>query len=137
MTDASVTIRLPAVRDTNNKKASPAIVASGIGVDLQAEILDEVLVAQLCEESREALAILFRRYAHTVRSIAYRAVRDSAEADDPVKDMFLLVHRGSKAFDSAKGPARAWILQIAHRRGMFRHRYLSSLISIAGWTWMT
>jgi hypothetical protein len=64
MTDASVTIRLPAVRDTNNKNASSTIVASGIGGDLQAEILDKVLVAQLCEGSGEALAILFRRYAH-------------------------------------------------------------------------
>jgi Sigma-70 region 2 len=137
MTDASVTIRLPAVRDTNNKNASSTIVASGIGGDLQAEILDEVLVAQLCEGSGEALAILFRRYARTVRSIAYRAVRNSAEADDPVNDMFLLVHRDSKAFDSAKGSARAWILQIADRRAIFRHRYLSSLISITGWTWMT
>jgi RNA polymerase sigma-70 factor (ECF subfamily) len=126
MTDASATIRLPAVRDTKNKEASPTIVASGIGLGLQAEILDEVLMAQLCQGNREALAILFRRHARTVRSIAYRAVRDAAEADDLVQDIFLLVHRDSSAFDSAKGSARAWILQIAHRRAISRHRYLSS-----------
>jgi RNA polymerase sigma-70 factor, ECF subfamily len=92
----------------------------------QAEASDEDLMTQLGEGSSEALAILFRRYAHAVRSIAYRAVRDGPEADDLVQDIFLLVHRDAKAFDIAKGPARAWIFQIAHRRAISRHRYLSA-----------
>jgi RNA polymerase sigma-70 factor (ECF subfamily) len=83
-------------------------------------------MAQLGGGNTEALAILFRRYARSVRAIAYRSVRDAAEADDVVQDVFLLVHRDSKAFDSAKGTARNWIFQIAHRRAISRHRYLSS-----------
>jgi RNA polymerase sigma-70 factor (ECF subfamily) len=56
----------------------------------------------------------------------YRAVRDVSEADDLVQDVFLVVHRDAKAFDSSKGSARGWLLQIAHRRAISRHRYLSS-----------
>jgi RNA polymerase sigma-70 factor (ECF subfamily) len=69
---------------------------------------------------------MFHRYARLVRSIAYRAVRDAAEADDLVQDIFLLVHRDSRTFDPAKGSARAWILRIAQRRAISRHRYLCS-----------
>jgi RNA polymerase sigma-70 factor (ECF subfamily) len=83
-------------------------------------------MVQLGEGNREALAILFRRHARTVRSIAYRVVRDASEADELVQDVFLLVHRYAKAFDPAKGTAHSWIFQIAHRRGISRHRYLTS-----------
>jgi RNA polymerase sigma-70 factor (ECF subfamily) len=123
--DASATIRLPAVPGTEHKEQPPTLTASDTIV-VMAEMSDEVLMAQLCEGNRDALSIQFRRCARTVRSIAYRAVRDAAEADDLVQDIFLLVYRDSKAFDSAKGTARNWIFQIAYRRAISRHRYLSS-----------
>jgi RNA polymerase sigma-70 factor, ECF subfamily len=91
-----------------------------------AEVSDEIVMAQLGEGSREALAILFRRYAHVVRSITYRAVRDRSEANDLVQDISLLVNRDARAFDCAKGSERSWILRIAHRRAISRHRYLIS-----------
>jgi RNA polymerase sigma-70 factor (ECF subfamily) len=124
--DASATIRLPSVPSPKEKEESPKLTASETSVVLQAEMSDEVLMAQLSEGNSEALATLFRRYGRAVRSIAYRAVRDAAEADDLVQDTFLLVHRASRAFDSAKGSARSWVFQIAHRRAISRHRYLSS-----------
>jgi RNA polymerase sigma-70 factor, ECF subfamily len=124
--DVSATSRLPAVPSTKEKEESPTLTASEISVALLAGMSDEVLMAQLSEGNREALAILFSRYARTVRSIAYRAVHDAAEADDLVQDTFLLVYRDSKGFDSAKGSARGWVFQIAHRRAISRHRYLSS-----------
>jgi hypothetical protein len=49
-------------------------------IDLDRKVKDEVLMAQLSEGNEEALAVLFRRYACTVRAIAYRAVRDASEA---------------------------------------------------------
>jgi RNA polymerase sigma-70 factor, ECF subfamily len=53
-------------------------------------------------------------------------VRDASEADDLVQDVFILVYRDARAFDRTKGAALAWILRIAHRRAISRHRYLSS-----------
>jgi RNA polymerase sigma-70 factor (ECF subfamily) len=122
--DASATIRLPTLPDTKDKKEAPKCAATTIGACSEAS--DEVLMVQLGEGNREALAILFRRHARTVRSIAYRVVRDASEADDLVQDVLLLVHRDAKAFDPAKGTAHSWIFQIAHRRGISRHRYLTS-----------
>jgi RNA polymerase sigma-70 factor (ECF subfamily) len=126
--DAFTTIRLPELPGTQDKdsEGSLAVVSAPTCIDLDGKVADEVLMAQLGEGNREALAVLFRRHARTVRAIAYRAVRDASEADDLVQDIFLLVHRDAKAFDSAKGTACSWIFQIAHRRGISRHRYLTS-----------
>ena len=86
----------------------------------------EVLIARICDGDKEALADLFRRYARAVRAVAYRVLRDTSEADDMVQDVFLLLHRNCATFDSSKGPARFWVLQIAYRRAISRRRYLTS-----------
>ncbi len=87
---------------------------------------DEALMACICDGDKEALAGLFRRYARVVRGVAYRVLRDTSEADDLLQDVFLLIHRLCKTFDSSKGPARFWILQMAYRRAISRRRYLTS-----------
>jgi RNA polymerase sigma-70 factor (ECF subfamily) len=75
---------------------------------------------------QQALSELFCRYARYVRGIAYKAVRDQAEADDLVQDIFLHIYRKSKMFDRSKGPARSWIAQVAYRRSIERRRRLTS-----------
>jgi RNA polymerase sigma-70 factor (ECF subfamily) len=83
-------------------------------------------MAQVCIGSNEALAGLFRRYAGVVRGVAYRVLHDASEADDLLQDIFLLVHRLCGTFDSSKGSARFWILQMTYRRAISRRRYLNS-----------
>jgi RNA polymerase sigma-70 factor, ECF subfamily len=83
-------------------------------------------MAFICNGDTEALASLFRRYAHTVRGVAYRVLRDASEADDLLQDIFILIHRLCGTFDSSKSPARFWILQMTYRRAISRRRYLTS-----------
>src|SRR5712692_5297855 len=106
-------------------KAAAASAATDIVASLAAPS-DEALMARICDGDKEAMASLFRRYARVVRAVSYRVLRDSSEADDLVQDIFLLVHRDCKTFDRSKGPARFWILQMAYRRAISRHRYLTS-----------
>lgn len=87
---------------------------------------DEALMSLVCEGSNEALTILFRRYARIVRGVAYRVLRDPSEADDLLQDIFLLIQRLCTTFDSSKGSARFWILQMTYRRAISRRRYLTS-----------
>jgi RNA polymerase sigma-70 factor (ECF subfamily) len=87
---------------------------------------DESLLALVRGGDREALAVLFRRYAGIVRGLAYRVLRDASEADDLLQDIFLLVHRLCGTFDSSKGSARFWILQMTYRRAISRRRYLTA-----------
>jgi RNA polymerase sigma-70 factor, ECF subfamily len=87
---------------------------------------DETLIAKVCDSDREALAVLFHRYARIVRGVAYRVLRNASEADDLLQDIFLLVHRLCGTFDSSKGSARFWILQMTYRRAISRRQYLTS-----------
>jgi RNA polymerase sigma-70 factor (ECF subfamily) len=87
---------------------------------------DESLLAQTFAGDREALAMIFRRYAQVVRNIGRRVLRDKAEADDLVQEVFLYIHRKSAVFDSSKGSARSWIFQVAYTQALMRRRQLKS-----------
>jgi RNA polymerase sigma-70 factor (ECF subfamily) len=87
---------------------------------------DEALIARICNDDNEALAILFRRYARMVWSIAKRILRNEAEADDLVQEVFLLIHRRASVFDSTKGTARSLIALMTYQRAFTRRRYLNA-----------
>jgi len=120
--DGFATIRLPALSTSKDQSVTISAESSTAAQDPS----DEALMARTCDGDREALASLFRRYARVVRGVAYRVLRDPSEADDLLQDIFLLVHRLCETFDSSKGPARFWILQMTYRRAISRRRYLTS-----------
>lgn len=119
----SASVRLPNLRlsKENSETGIPSLRNP-----TAADTSDEALMANICEGDKDALASLFRRYARIVRGVAYRVLRDTSEADDLLQDIFLLVHRLCRTFDSSKGPARFWILQMTYRRAISRRRYLTS-----------
>ena len=121
---SSLTTRLPALATSKGSTQPDGVMPDRSQVGI--EVSDETLMTLVCEGSREALASLFRRYARIVRGVAYRVLRDASEADDLLQDIFLLVHRLCRTFDSSKGPARFWILQMTYRRAISRRRYLTS-----------
>ena len=87
---------------------------------------DEALMALICKGDTEAFAGLFRRYARIVRGVALRILKDSSEAEDLLQDIFIMIHRLCRTFDSSKGSAQFWILQMTYRRAVSRRRYLNS-----------
>ncbi len=122
--DSLVTIRLPVLGTAFDKERDREKLAARISTALEPS--DEALIGSICTGDRDALATLFRRYAGVVRGVAHRILRDDAEADDLLQDIFLLVHRLCHSFDPAKAPARFWILQITYHRAISRRRYLNS-----------
>ena len=122
--NSTFTIRLPglAVPGENGKTSE----APAVNPVVEATLSDEALMASICDGDESALGLLFRRYARIVRGVVYRVLRDTSEADDLLQEVFILVHRLCKTFDSSKGPARFWILQMASRRAISRRRYLTS-----------
>ena len=87
---------------------------------------DESLIRLLGQRDRDACSSLFRRYAPSVRNIGQRMLRDSAEADDLVQEVFLYLFRKWMLFDEAKGSARSWIFQVAYTQALVRRRVLKS-----------
>jgi RNA polymerase sigma-70 factor (ECF subfamily) len=90
------------------------------------QISDELLMELICEGDKEALGALFRRYARSVRNAAYRILRNEAEADDLVQEVFLFIFRKAALFDSSNWAARSWIIHVTYHRAFDRRRYLNS-----------
>jgi RNA polymerase sigma-70 factor, ECF subfamily len=90
------------------------------------ETPDEALVGQIRAGDREALAVFFRRYARLVHGIGRRMLRDNAEADDFVQDIFLYIHRKAGLYDSGRGSVRNWVVQTSYYRALVRRSQLAS-----------
>jgi RNA polymerase sigma-70 factor, ECF subfamily len=87
---------------------------------------DEFLFERLRESDHGALALLFRRYALLVRTVANRILRDAAEAEDLLQEVFLFIFRKWALFDASRGSARSWIVQVTYHRAIDRRRHLAS-----------
>jgi RNA polymerase sigma-70 factor (ECF subfamily) len=85
-----------------------------------------MLMSQVSLGNGECLGELFQRYARIVRGVAYRVLKDTAEADDLLQDLFILIQRKCMLFDASRGSARFWILQLAYHCALARRRYLNS-----------
>lgn len=92
----------------------------------QSDFTDEELLEQVRDGAKEALAHLFRRHARAVRNVASRILRDNAEADDLVQEVFLFIFRKAALYDPARGTASTWIIHITYNRAFDRRRYLNT-----------
>src|SRR5580698_1518427 len=110
------------IRETRLDVGSPVSIVPG----QLAETADEALVKRIQIGDGDALALLFRRYAHRVKNIGQRVLRDTSEADDLIQEVFLYIHRRSGLFDRSKGSARSWIFQVAYTQALIRRRQLRS-----------
>ena len=121
---SSVTTRFLSVALSSDAAIGSLGIAAGPGTSL--EFSDEALLAKVCAGERDALALLFRRYARCVRSVGRRILGNSTEADDLVQEVFLYIHRKSSLFDSTKGSAGSWIVQVAYTQAFLRRRQLKA-----------
>lgn len=87
---------------------------------------DEILLTRIAGGDPEALACLFQRYARVVQGIAARILRDHAEAEDLVQDLFLFIRRKCAIFDSSRSSPSSWIVQMAYQRAIERRRRLAA-----------
>ncbi|MEI9978384.1 MAG: sigma-70 family RNA polymerase sigma factor [Edaphobacter sp.] len=100
--------------------ASGAVALSSTPVDS-----DEELIERIRKQDDDALLALFQRYKRLALMIGGRVLRDPGEAEDLVQDVFLRLHSGDISFDSTKGSARTWMVQMIHRRAFDRRDYLT------------
>lgn len=87
-------------------------------------VSDEDLLESIRNGSKDALSTLFWRHGRAVLHIAWRILRDDAEAADVRQDVFVAIFQNARLFDASKGSASSWMMQIAYRRAIDRRRYL-------------
>jgi RNA polymerase sigma-70 factor (ECF subfamily) len=86
---------------------------------------DEELMELVKQGNHDAFANLFDRYYRLVLSIALRILRDQAEAEDLMQDVFFDFFKDAKSFDQSKGRFKHWLFSRAYRRSYNRLEYLS------------
>ncbi len=124
MTDLALSDSALSRSDSRSVAESPdkAIALNGIA----AESSDEELMVQIRAGDKEALALLFRRHSRSVLNVGKRVLRDDAEAEDLLKEIFLLVYQKASLFDPTRGSAISWIIQLTYHRAINRRKYLNA-----------
>ena len=77
---------------------------------------DEELARQIQRGNADALAVLFKRHSPLLFGIARRILRNDAEAEDTVQQIFLDVYRSIQQFDAEKGTFKTWLLMFTYQR---------------------
>jgi RNA polymerase sigma-70 factor (ECF subfamily) len=85
---------------------------------------DFALMVEVQAKNGDALAILFDRYQGVVRGVALRILRDEAESEDVLQNIFLEIYQRAGQFDPARGKFIVWLLQYAYHRSIRRKNYL-------------
>ena len=96
-------------------EAAPAGI-SVLGQLRQRFLSDETLARDLQSGNADALTVLFERHASSIFGIARRVLRNEAEAEDAVQQIFLDVFRSIQQFDAEKGGFKTWLLLFAYHR---------------------
>jgi RNA polymerase sigma-70 factor (ECF subfamily) len=88
-----------------------------------AQALDDQLLAErLRSGDREALGMLYDRYASVAMAVAVRVVSDRELAEDLVHDAYVAVWQKIDHFDPSRGSLRSWLLTIVRNRAIDRLR---------------
>jgi len=85
---------------------------------------DEELMELVQQGDHDAFASLFDRYYRLVLSIALKILRDRAEAEDLMQDVFFDLFKDAKLFDPSRGRFKHWLFTRAYRRSYNRLEYL-------------
>lgn len=86
------------------------------------DVPDETLMTRLARGDRAALGVLYQRYAVDVKRVAMLLLREEAQADDVVQEIFLEAWRRAESFDATRGTARTWLVVRARSRCLDRLR---------------
>jgi RNA polymerase sigma-70 factor (ECF subfamily) len=83
---------------------------------------DDALIQAIAGGDRDALGLLYDRYASIMIALGKRIVKDAREAEDLVHDVLLEVWRQAADHDPARGSVRAWILMRLRSRALDRRK---------------
>lgn len=87
-------------------------------------LADDELLRNVGGGCPDCFALLFHRYFRQVFSVSFRILRDRAETEDILQEVFLSIYIQQERFDPARGTVRTWILQFAYFKALLRRRYL-------------
>lgn len=83
---------------------------------------DLILLQRIVARDSDALASLYDRHSRLLFGLILRIVRDRAEAEDILQEVFVRVWTRAELFDPRLGGPTAWLVRIARNRAIDRLR---------------
>lgn len=80
------------------------------------------LLARIARRERAAFEALYDRYANILYATAMKFVKEGADAQDVVQDVFIQIWDKAKLYDPAKGKPLTWALTLTRNRSIDRIR---------------
>jgi RNA polymerase sigma factor (sigma-70 family) len=87
--------------------------------------IPEQLLARVAAGDRDAMRQCIDAYGPLVWAIAFRILRNEAEAEDAVQDAFIALWKNADRFDPARATEKVFVAMIARRRIIDRRRSLA------------
>jgi len=87
---------------------------------------DAELLARMGKRETGALAALYDRHASHALGVAQRVLRDRAEAEEVVQDLFLQLWNTPARYDARRGKFTSWLFVMARNRALDRLRQRAS-----------
>ncbi|EQD30808.1 RNA polymerase sigma factor, partial [mine drainage metagenome] len=90
------------------------------------------LMHRLARQDEAALRELYDLHAAMLLGLLTSVLRDRAQAEDVLQQVFLQVWRTARHYDSSRGAPMAWLTQIARTRALdsLRRRRRESLLNV-------
>ena len=85
-------------------------------------VVDAALLARIAERDPAAIAALYDRHARMLYSLIVRVLRDRAEAEDVLQDVFVRAWTRVETYNRDLGSPLAWLIRIARNRAIDRLR---------------
>src|SRR5262245_54480313 len=86
------------------------------------EAMDARLVTRITARDEAALSSLYDRHRRVILSLALRMLRDRAEAEEVVLDVFQQVWRSAGGYDPLRGSVAGWLFTLCRSRALDRLR---------------
>src|SRR5260370_35534613 len=87
-------------------------------------LADDDLLRNIVQGLTDCFQLLLHRYCRQVFSVSFRIIRDKAETEDILQEVFLSIYLQQERYDPSRGSIRTWILQFAYFKSLLRRRYL-------------
>ncbi|MFG3130321.1 ECF RNA polymerase sigma factor SigK [Streptomyces tendae] len=85
-----------------------------------------VLLTRAATGDEQAFAGVYDALAPQVMGLAFRVLRDQAQAEEVTQDVMVELWRTADRFLPGRGTARNWVLTLAHRRAVDRVRSVTA-----------
>jgi len=83
---------------------------------------DVALLDRIASADRRALAEIYETYSRSLYAVALRILRDAAEAEDIVHDVFVTLWTKARDFDANRGAPSTWLYALTRNRAIDRLR---------------